>query len=93
MATMPKNPNWVKRKDEPRRRPATLPDYAADAATGASRQVRRRAGRVLVAREAAADRVLELAARKATVKRRRGERQAEAQRKAAAVAVEVGVAA
>lgn len=86
--TMPKNPNWLK-KDRPRRRPATLPDYAADLA-GPSRQVRRRASRMLVAREAAADRVLELAARKQSAKRRQAERQAAA-RKAAEI-VEVAAA-
>lgn len=85
--TMPKDAAWRKKKDEPRRRPATLPDYAADAATGPSRQVRRRAGRILVAREAAADRVLELAARKATVKRRQAERQAAARKAAEIVEV------
>lgn len=80
MATMPKNPNWRKKKDEPLRPRTLAPDYAADAATGPSRQVRRRAGRILIAREAAADRVLELAAKKATVKRRQGERQAVARK-------------
>ncbi len=87
--TMPKDINWRKRKDEPRRRPATLPDYATDATAGPSRQVRRRAGRVLVAREAAAGAVLLLAAKKAAVKRRQGERQAEALRKATVESVEV----
>lgn len=76
--TMPKDAGWRKKKDEPRRRPATLPDHAADVATGPSRQVRRRAGRILVAREAAADRAILLAAKKATVKRRQAERQAAA---------------
>lgn len=80
MATMPKNPNWRKRKDEPRNPRSLAPDYAADAATSPSRQVRRRAGRILVAREAAADRVLELAARRSTVKRRQAERQAAARK-------------
>lgn len=75
--TMPKNPNWLKQKDQPRRRPATLPDYAADLA-GPSRQVRRRAAAVLVAQEASADRVMLLAMRKEAVKRRQAKRQAAA---------------
>lgn len=85
--TMPKNPNWRKKKDEPRRPLTFAPDHATDAATGPSRQVRRRAGRILVAREAAADRVLELAARKQTVKRRQAERQAAARKVAEIVEV------
>ena len=76
--TMPKNPAWRKKKDEPLRPRTLAPDYTIDAATGPSRQVRRRAGRILVAREAAADRVVELAARYAPLKRRQAERQSAA---------------
>lgn len=78
MATMPKNPNWLKKKDEPRCRPATLPDYAADLKAGPSRQVRRRAAAVLVAQEASADRAMILAMKKAVVKPRQALRQAAA---------------
>lgn len=84
MATMPKNPNWLKKADQPRRRPATLPDYAADLA-GPSRKVRRRAAAVLVAQEASADRAITLAMKKAGVKRRQALRQAAAVKVAAEI--------